>query len=129
MSSGRPLSSVETEPDSNTERMPAASSGGHGQDGHVRQALLFGHRNGVGEHDFAGAAVTQALHGRTGQQAMGGDKRHGLRAALFSVRTASQMVPAVSIMSSTTTQSRPFTSPMMPCARHGSGAWCHGSCG
>ncbi len=36
--------------------------------------------------------------------------------ALFSVRTASQMVPAVSIMSSTTTQSRPFTSPMMPCA-------------
>ena len=27
MSSGRPLSSVLTEPDSNTERMPAANSG------------------------------------------------------------------------------------------------------
>ena len=36
--------------------------------------------------------------------------------ALRSVRTASQIVPAVSIMSSTTTQSRPSTSPMMPCA-------------
>ncbi len=55
---------------------------GHGQDGHVRQALLFGHRNGVGEDDFACAAVLQAFHGRAGQQAVGGDERHGLRAGV-----------------------------------------------
>ena len=84
------------------------------QYGHVRQTLLFRNRHGVRKHDFLGTAIAQALHGRAGKQAVRGDQGHRLRAGR--VRTASQMVPAVSMMSSTTTHSRPSTSPMMPCA-------------
>lgn len=86
------------------------------QYGHVRQTLLFRNRHGVRKHDFPGTAIAQAFQAGPESRPCVATKVTDFAPASCRVRTASQMVPAVSMMSSTTTHSRPSTSPMMPCA-------------